>query len=144
MAIDRKTESIESVMNELYWNSGQTIDEITNELGVGRNTLYASVQPLRTGVACPTCREALYFTNRTHRAAGSATCLACGCEVAVSDQEANVDWQAGVERRNGAGRIAAGAVGRATGIERDRAAIIGGGAALGAMLGAVAVRALRS
>src|SRR5688572_25290468 len=85
VALDQMTQdTLDQRLNELYWKSSMTIDEIVDDLGVGRNTLYSAVMPFNSGVACPNCGETLVFTNRTNRASGTAVCASCGVESAIS------------------------------------------------------------
>jgi hypothetical protein len=133
----------DSRLNDLYWNSSRTIDEIVDELSVGRNTLYSSITPASSGMTCSSCGGVVVFTNRTNRAAGSGLCQACGMETIVP-----ADF--------GAARTENGRKRSANGIARwerwreeleavapERAVMIGGAAALGAVLGTMAVRAIR-
>ncbi|MEX2582937.1 MAG: hypothetical protein WD766_06675 [Gemmatimonadota bacterium] len=134
----------ENRLNELYWNSSRTIDEIVDELGVGRNTLYSSIEPLRTEISCPTCAGVVVFTNRTNRASGNGACFSCGIETIVPEGSPS-------EARSNGGRPGemdgSGVFGRwrddLDSVAPERAVLIGGAAALGLILGAVAVKTLR-
>ena len=146
-------ESLHDQANDLYWNSSETVDQLAARLGMSRNALYASVKPIPAGGTCPHCGEALVFTNRSSRAAGKATCPGC---------EAEVQPEAGAEAS--AYEAAAPPVVESTvhevpppasggrleqlkeslaGVEPERAAIIGGAAALGAAVGAAAIKVIR-
>lgn len=154
--------------NELYWQSEQTIDQIVEELGIGRSTLYSNVRPQPAGASCPECGERLVYTNRSNRSAGVGTCRVCGARAEVdaaaaqpADREVELDHPLGVgaPARVDA-REALAAMGRASDpqdaesgwsrwrhdlaqVPPERAAMIGGAAALGVVVGAVAARALR-
>ena len=142
--------SVGETANELYWNSDQTVGEIVHELGIGRNTLYSSVRPQPAGASCPDCGDDLVFTNRSNRNASTATCPGCGREIALMEHPERADaaeeGQAPVrsaprrsEPDSGWSRwrhdLAA--------VAPERAAMIGGAAALGMVVGAVAARAVR-
>lgn len=136
-------------VNDLYWNGEQTIDELVESLGISRNTLYSAVRPLPAGASCPSCGERMVFTNRTNRAHETATCLSCGREndvrIAVGERDtrdrARAEWEdQGIETPRRAGRRPL----DLQGVEAERVALVGGAAALGVMLGAAAVRAMRS
>jgi hypothetical protein len=147
MKNDHITSSIvDGRLNDLYWSSGYTVDEILAELGVGRNTLYASIEPLSTGVICTACGEILVFTNRMHRAAGTGACLPCGIERELGDGRAE-SWQTGRAGTDAEDEVQDGLWGRwredIGSVAPERAALIGGAAALGVVVGAAAVRALR-
>lgn len=139
--------------NQLYWTSSDTVDQIADQLDISRNALYAAVSPVDAGLDCPMCSEKLVFVNRSSRAAGRATCEACEAEVQADDL-GGADSKP-KPRRNTAG--GAGRPGRSdqwservdnwktefAAVEPERAVLIGGAAALGVALGAVAVKLAR-
>lgn len=133
--------------NELYWTSDLTVDEIVRELGVGRSALYTSIEPIPAGADCPECGAGLVFTNRTNRDALSATCFQCGGEAQLAEAASASAPSAtepplhsaerpGFETPGGWSRwrddLAA--------VSPQRAAIVGGAAALGVVFGAAAAR----
>lgn len=136
-------------INELYWNSENTVDEIVETLGIGRNTLYSSVRPQPAGASCPDCGRPLVFTNRSNRSSGTATCQACGMETEVAEQIAGPEpGSRGADfARDGHAHAPEGGWSRwredLVAVAPERAAMIGGAAALGMVMGAVAVRAVR-
>lgn len=141
-------------INELYWNSEQTIDEITEELGVSRNALYSAIHPQAAGISCPSCGERMVFTNRTRRDSQTGVCRSCGTEASVEERQAE-------EPAARFGRVkglysrprwvdeVAGAANwsrwrdELSTVEPERYALVGGAAALGAVIGVAATRALR-
>ncbi|HEV2131871.1 MAG TPA: hypothetical protein VGR27_12240 [Longimicrobiaceae bacterium] len=146
-------ESLHDQANDLYWNSSETVDQLAARLGMSRNALYASVKPIPAGGTCPHCGEPLVFTNRSSRAAGKATCPGC---------EAEVQLEAGTESpaptpavpmiiETPVHEVPPPATGgrldqlkeSLAGVEPERAAIIGGAAALGAAVGAAAIKVIR-
>lgn len=142
--------SITETINELYWNSDHTVDDIVNELGIGRNTLYSSVQPQPAGASCPDCGTRLVFTNRSNRNHDLATCRDCGIEVDLAEGQpgAEIDraepeavshGHHGDEHEVGWSRWR----NDLAGVAPERVAMIGGAAVLGVMFGAVAARAVR-
>src|SRR5690606_24890865 len=145
MVFDFHEDALPAQLNELYWHSGQSIEEIVRSAGVTRNRLYTSVKPLSSGVECGSCGGDLQFVNRRSRLAGVAVCSACGSEAsvdvghppdvatseivasseiaAISDAaSAYDDVSPDIRAPNGAGR------GR---WRTERAALLGGAAALG-------------
>jgi len=136
-------------INELYWNSESTVGAISRDLDVGRNALYSAVRPVPSGSSCPECGEQTVFTNRTNRAADAAVCRSCEDGTAMagrgltsssrlshSDRESHDDGDSELEgwsrwRRD------------LQSVPPQRVAMIGGAAALGLVIGAVAVRAIR-
>lgn len=137
---------IESRLNQLYWNSGRTIDEIVEDLGVSRNLLYSSIDPIPAGSLCPMCTGMLVFTNRTSRASGSGTCESCGMESEVAEPpgEAETDSMGSAPSMNGNGRRLDRLQDELAGVDTRRAAMIGGAAAAGVLVGTLFIRTLRS
>jgi hypothetical protein len=131
-------------LNELYWNSGRTIDDIVAELGVSRNTLYSSLEPLLTGHTCTGCDGVLVFTNRTNRTAGMATCERCGSETDLSEDAPGARADSGGTRSSASPRQIGSLGSEGMEIDPRRAAMIGGAATIGALVGYAAIRSLRS
>jgi hypothetical protein len=155
--------------NDLYWTSSETVDQLASRLGMSRKAVYASVQPTFAGASCQHCGGELVFTNRTNRTTGQANCLACALQVdvgarsATDADSADADLaEAGAAPTTPAEMLAKatdGAVKEVPGpdsqsrweqikedlsaVPADRAAKIGGAAALGVALGAAAVKAIK-
>jgi len=139
-------------VNRLYWSSELTVDEVLSELGIGRSTLYSSIRPQPAGASCPICGTRLVFMNRSRRSSGSAVCPGCATEVNLAEMQESDAPERGEplaplesDRPDDRGRS-----GRWTewrhdlaAVAPERAAMIGGAAALGVVLGAVATRAAR-
>lgn len=129
--------------NELYWSSSRTVEDIVEELGVSRGNLYQAIDPVPAGLVCPDCGEGMVFLNRTARDRGTAICPECGREsepgevgrVAARREEAKAGREEG---RIGRWR------GDMVGVSAERVMMVGGAAALGMLLGAMAARSLRS
>jgi ribosomal protein S27AE len=148
--------------NRLYWHSESTVDEIVNDLGIGRSALYAAVHPISAGSTCPNCGNRMVFTNRSNRSAGRAVCGACGTQALSSDRESNERREAGTSRETPLDGVSDGwrpdAEERSfapehglwyrwredlSTVEPQRAAMVGGAAVLGVVVGAAAIRAVR-
>lgn len=131
--------------NEMYWSSPLTVDAIVEELGISRSSLYASLEPVSAGLVCMDCRERMVFSNRTARERGTAECPGCGMRSEHvegtggydgGDQPTDMQDQEDQPRFSGwRGELA--------GVAPERVVMVGGAAALGMMVGAVATRALR-
>jgi hypothetical protein len=134
MKTERTRTPTDDVLNRLYWDSIQTVDEIVGEMGIGRNSLYLSIQPLDAGAECVQCAEPMYFNNRTQRSAGTATCLVCGSMTTLGQDRA----REGISKKPAKGLRA-----QLKAAAPDRAALIGGAAAIGLVIGATATRAVR-
>jgi hypothetical protein len=153
--------SLASHANDLYWNSGQTVEGIMTDLGMSKNALYSSLAPLPAGRSCGTCGGQLVFTNRTSRDSGRATCATCAQEVEVqadgtprahASQDHVVEaamerdfadgGASGLSRPQPEGRWSRLRDDLAS-VEPERVALVGGAAALGVMVGAAAARAVR-
>jgi hypothetical protein len=136
--------------NDLYWSSDRTVDAIVDDLGVSRSALYASLEPAPAGLICTDCQERMTYANRTARDRGIATCPSCGRESDEGEPEAGVtrvgrqEGGIGAWTRNGwsSGRLDRWGVDLAA-VPPERVAMVGGAAALGMVIGAVAARAVR-
>ena len=71
--------------NELYWRSGQSVNQIAEEMDLSKSRLYGLVQPLPVGSPCPECQAELLFPNRTAKEKGFVSCSECGFE-GVADE----------------------------------------------------------
>lgn len=121
-------------VNDLYWASDRTVDEIVADLAIGRSTLYAALEPLPIGVVCD-CGGAFAFANRMSRSAGRAFCIDCGAEqlaerVEVIEADAESDATRRAEGTEGEGSA-------------RRALGVGGATALGVAAGAAAAWTIR-
>ena len=140
--------------NGLYWHSDRTVDQIVSDLGIRRSALYNAILPVSAGTSCPRCGNRMVFTNRTNQTAGRSVCGVCGTQaVAAGDagrevplELANDEWRP-EERVPGLGEHEPGAWSRwredLSAVEPQRAAMVGGAAALGVVVGAAAARAVR-
>lgn len=144
--------------NDLYWNSDLTVDQVAEQAGLSRHALYAAVEPLAVDVACDACGGALEYPNRSSRAAGRATCAACGAEQEL-EMETDVVWEphaslrVPLEPETVAEVITAPPLRSRKRLKqlrenlqevpRERIALVGGAAVLGAALGAAATQLIR-
>ncbi|CAN5892713.1 hypothetical protein BH23GEM7_BH23GEM7_14710 [soil metagenome] len=150
--------SLHDQANDLYWNSSETVDQLAARLGMSRNALYASVKPIPAGGTCPHCNEALVFTNRSSRSAGKATCPGCEAEVQLESEapageatgaapEAAAPPLGGIDLHEVPPPESGGRLDQLkeslAGVEPERAAMIGGAAALGVAVGAAAIKVIR-
>ena len=127
-------------VNRLYWETADSVAEISSSLGISRRALYELVEPLPVGMECSSCGAELHFGNRSAKAAGIARCLVCG-------NEHELDTDASPEDIGGVPPYAAGwpAAARNTAANgaRERAVMIAGFAIAGAVVGAVATLMIR-
>ena len=63
--------------NELYWRSGQSVNQIAEAMDLSKSGLYALIRPLPAERTCPECGEGLVFPNRTTEQKAIASCLEC-------------------------------------------------------------------
>ena len=63
--------------NELYWQSGQSVNQIAEGMDLSKSGLYALISPLPAERACPECGEVLVFLNRTTEHKAVAACPEC-------------------------------------------------------------------
>jgi hypothetical protein len=66
--------------NELYWRSGQSVNQIAETMDLSKSGLYALIRPLPAEGACPECGEGLVFSNRTTEQKTIASCPKCEYE----------------------------------------------------------------
>ena len=63
--------------NELYWRSGQSVNQIAERMDLSKSGLYALISPLPAQRDCPDCGEGLVFSNRTTEQKAVASCPEC-------------------------------------------------------------------
>jgi len=119
-------------VNRSYWDSDESVAEISNRFGVSRRALYEMVEPAPAGIECTECGAELYYANRSAKAANLARCLMCGHEAEVNGEISYDD----------VGAVPPSSVRRATKpatgyVMRDRAASIAGFAIAGVVVGAI-------
>jgi hypothetical protein len=121
-------------INRLYWDTDESVAEISSRLGVSRRGLYEMIEPLDAGATCESCGGPLFYGNRSARAAGIARCPNCGIEREMDDDVSHED----------VGTIP-NYVAPAPGSDgmRQRAITIGGYAVAGAVVGAIATLMIR-
>lgn len=124
--------------NRLYWDSAESVAEISNRLGISRRALYDAIEPLGTGQECASCGAELYYANRSAKASGLARCLMCGGEREVDADVSHED--VGTIPPYGAGLPAVPAAARDM---RERAVTIASIAVAGAIVGAIATVLVR-
>jgi hypothetical protein len=117
--------------NRLYWETEDSVAEIAERLEISRRALYDAVEPLPTGVPCPTCGGPLTFENRSARTAGDASCAVCAETGATDADDADA----------AADEPAAAPAPRPADVE-ERAVLVGGAALAGAAIGALLTFAL--
>jgi hypothetical protein len=133
------------VANEMYWSSARTVEEIARELSVSRSTFYSAIRPIGAGSVCSTCGESMVFTNRSNREAGLSTCQSCppGGIAASSDPESDDLRFRTAEGGEYPGESWPRWRDDLASVTPQRAAMVGGAAALGVVVGAAATRMLR-
>ncbi|HEX2201761.1 MAG TPA: hypothetical protein VHG91_00610 [Longimicrobium sp.] len=76
-------DALHASANRLYWHSSDPVEELATRLGMSCHAFHGSIQPASAGVECADCGEGMVFANRVHRAQGSAHCPACGATATV-------------------------------------------------------------
>ncbi len=88
--------------NELYWRSGQSVNQIAEAMDLSKSGLYALIRPLPAKHDCPECGAGLVFSNRTtaHKAIGSCPeCkYECVCEAPKPGSEVKASKRRPVRR----------------------------------------------
>jgi hypothetical protein len=126
--------AVNSEVNRLYWETEESVADISNRLGVSRRALYEQIEPMPAGAECTTCGAELYFSNRSAKLGGVARCLMCGAESSLGPEYSHEDvgmvppFTAGMPHTSE----------RALAETNNRAATIAGYAIAGVVVGAIA------
>lgn len=81
--------------NELYWDSDESVGQISDRLEISRRALYDSIDPRPADVACPECGGPLGFRNRTAADRREAECRDCGHEQSAPAREQSAPTSTG-------------------------------------------------
>lgn len=81
---DLEPDPIEARVNDLYWDSDASVNDIADQLDLSKGSLYAMIRPLPANVPCPECGDVLRYANRTARDKDFLTCPSCGLEEEAS------------------------------------------------------------
>lgn len=144
MTTAESTDALNERANALYWNSPDTVDQVSGQLGMTRNALYGAVRPLPAGASCPDCGDELVFPNRSTRASGRAMCLACDHTLALDGLPTGIGAPTRLPGEEEHGFLS-GSRERLhrfreelSAVERERVLMIGTAAALGVVFGVAA------
>ena len=64
-------------VNELYWGSDKSANQIAEELDLSKGAFYAMIRPLASALSCPRCGNEVTHSNRTAKERGQVDCRAC-------------------------------------------------------------------
>ena len=144
-------DALHASANRLYWHSRDSVDALAARLGMSRHAFYQSIRPEPAGRACAACGGVLEFANRTARQTSRARCAGCGAAERVAPPPvqavviedvlptppappgARLTFR-GWDLRRWRRELAA--------VPRERAAMVGGAAALGVAAGVLALELL--
>lgn len=76
--------------NELYWESGKSVNQIAEDLGLSKGALYEMISPLASRYGCPLCGAPMQYAHRTAHEKGVLTCSACKTQFDDSDPQLEV------------------------------------------------------
>lgn len=138
---DSDSPALRKKLNRLYWSSDRSVNQIADDLGISKGTLYEVVEPAGSGLSCPDCGSQLVYPNRTARDRGSLSCPDCGLE-AERDQLAEGPGATGRSRHERSGGVPYPASMREEGKDA-LTRIVAGTALLGVAAGIVLVKVLR-
>ena len=71
--------------NRLYWESGRSVNQIAEDLGLSKGALYEMISPLASEFGCPLCESPMHYAHRTAHDKGVLTCS--GCETQFEDSD---------------------------------------------------------
>jgi hypothetical protein len=86
-------EAIERV-NQLYWDSGRSVNQIADKLDLSKGALYGVIRPQPSGLGCPLCGAEVGYSNRTAKERGSLECPTCAWDGNVDEATGYVDEDA--------------------------------------------------
>lgn len=142
-------DAIHASANRLYWHSHDSVDQLAARLGMSRHALYNSIRPAPAGTDCQECGQEMVFANRNQRAHGRAHCPKCGNEALVDVERLGLVHSdpppapIRPKRRSSVERMMRVYLGGLRGVRPERAAMIGGAAAMGLAAAMVAGEVLR-
>ena len=64
-------------VNDLYWGSDKSANQIAEELDLSKGAFYAMIRPLASALSCPECGNEVTHSNRTAKERGQVNCRAC-------------------------------------------------------------------
>lgn len=82
---ETEDQKLSAQANELYWQSGRSVNQIAEDMDLSKSRLYGLVKPLPEGSPCPECRSDLVFPNRTAMEKGFVSCSSCSYEGTAVD-----------------------------------------------------------
>jgi DNA-binding transcriptional regulator LsrR (DeoR family) len=139
--VEDKANTAAPEVNRLYWQTGDSVADISNNLGISRRALYEMIEPLAAGVECSSCGAEMHFANRSAKSASIARCMVCGSEQELDSGISHDDigivppYTDDAPRANKTLSVANGA--------RDRVVMVAGFALAGLVVGAVATLLVR-
>lgn len=71
------TPDVAAKANDLYWTSGDSVNQIAEHLELSKGALYAAIEPLVSGLGCPLCGDEVGYSNRTARDRKQLDCTTC-------------------------------------------------------------------
>jgi predicted RNA-binding Zn-ribbon protein involved in translation (DUF1610 family) len=86
--------------NRRYWSSDASVNQIAEEMGLSKSSLYGMIEQLHSGLACPECSSELVFPNRTARDRKLVNCPACGFEGSADEATEPAGAGGAVEKRH--------------------------------------------
>jgi hypothetical protein len=147
--VNATADAIHASANRLYWLGHDSVEQLAARLGLSRHALYASIRPAPAGAQCAACGAEMVFANRNRRAHGQAACTACGAEETVAGERAALVHASPPpaplrrQRRSAVRRILRVYLRDLRRVRPERAAMIGGAAAMGMAAAMVAGEVVR-
>jgi hypothetical protein len=71
------TPEVAARANELYWSSGESVNQIAEKLDLSKGALYGLIEPLQSGLGCPLCGDEVGYPNRTAKEREELNCSTC-------------------------------------------------------------------
>jgi hypothetical protein len=71
------TPEVAARANEFYWSSGESVNQIAENLDLSKGALYGLIEPLQSGLGCPLCGDEVGYPNRTAKEREELNCSTC-------------------------------------------------------------------
>lgn len=79
------TREVVERVNDLYWGSDESVNQIADGLDLSKGALYGIIEPEPSGRGCPLCGDEVVYANRTAKERGMLACPTCDWDGALDE-----------------------------------------------------------